>query len=461
MMQRQFIIASVLSLAASACQPAGGGDTTPENRGGAGGRAGSGGRTAGSGGNESGGSGGGGSSNPMTGGTAGGSAGGSGGMSQTDAGGGTDGQPNAGNSDCTAQQPDSLFCKPLGAMPKSIKATGLFASAPDLTKQPKSALEFAPNPELWSDGMTKQRFLLLPAGTKIDNSDRKRWDFPVGTVFVKTFFDDTGAAGAPKPIETRFIRRIKSDGAVTDYDYYVYNWNAAGTDADLAMDDMNGDVKKTIPRMITINHMVNGQPLRINNGMPFQHDLPSREMCGDCHAESGMQGQTFIGFDEVRLNSKRVATATKTQLQEFADLGVFKMPVPSDPATITDPDARVQRIKRSLFGNCVHCHNGGSVFDMSPGVLIENIVNQRTEAQSVKPPDGFLRVVPGNPTNSVVYRQMQRTNLPPPKMASDERLRPMPPVGVADIAVDRASLEDVRLWIMSLPPQPPPPPDER
>jgi hypothetical protein len=180
-------------------------------------------------------------------------------------------------------------------------------------------------------------------------------------------------------------------------------------------------------------------------------------MCADCHAASGMQGQTLIGFDEIRLNSKRTMASAKTQLQEMFDRGVFKMAIPTDPATITDADARIARIKRSLFGNCAHCHDGGMVFDMRPNVLIENIVNKRTEAQSVKPPAGWLRVVPGNPTNSVVYRQMLRTGLPMPAMAADERLRPMPPVGVADIAVDKATLEDVRLWIMSLPPQAPPP----
>ena len=31
-----------------------------------------------------------------------------------------------------------------------------------------------------------------------------------------------------------------------------------------------------------------------------------------------------------------------------------------------------------------------------------------------------------------------------------DRLRPMPPVGVADIAVDKAALDDMRAWIMSL-----------
>jgi hypothetical protein len=453
MLQTRLVVASLLSVLFAACQPSPGDPGGSGGSSGSGGAGGRGGTRGGSGG--SGGSGGGGATGGMagTGGTTGGS-GGSGGSPPD--GGGMGGDTNSGP--CKPDQPNSLFCKPIGAMPKTIKETGLFPSAPDFSKRDPSLHEFAPSPELWSDGMGKQRFLLLPAGMKINNSDRKRWEFPAGTVFIKTFFDDSGMAGASKPIETRFIRRVKEDGVAADYDYAVYKWNAAGTDADLVIDNegINGNLEQAIQVPITINRTVNGTPLRINNGMQFMHDLPSRKMCGECHEESGMMGQTFIGFDEIRLNSKRTATAPKTQLQEMADAGVFTMPIPAMPATITDnsnDNGRMLRIKRAIFGNCVHCHNGGSVFDMSPDVFVENTVGKETEAQSVKPPMGWLRVVPGNPDNSVVYRQMLRTMLPPPNNATDERLRPMPPIGVADIAVDKAALDDVRAWIMSLPRQ--------
>ena len=73
--------------------------------------------------------------------------------------------------------------------------------------------------------------------------------------------------------------------------------------------------------------------------------------------------------------------------------------------------------------------------------------------QSVKPPPGYLRVAPRDPTRSMVYRQVLRTMLPPPvtENGQDYRLRPMPPIGVADVAPDAAALADLRAWIMSLP----------
>jgi hypothetical protein len=352
-------------------------------------------------------------------------------------------------SDCTTA-PMSVFCQPLAPLPTSIKATGLFPSAPDLTKHPANMLEYVPDPPLWSDGMEKQRFLILPPGKQIDNSDRARWGFPEGTIFVKTFFDDSGTQGAPRAIETRLIRAGMNDL----YEFFVYQWNADGTDASLVLNDIEGDVNADILVPVTINRMQGGKPSVVNGGQPFMHTLPSRNACGKCHEQNGMVAQTFIGFDELRLNSKRGAADAKTQLQTFADAGIFSMPLPAAPATITDAsadDGRLLRIKQFVFGNCVHCHNGGGQVDLHPDVFVANTVNKATEAQSVMPPAGWLRVIPQDPAKSVLYVQMQRTMLPPATGDGMNRLRAMPPVGVADVAADQAALKDVFDWIMALP----------
>jgi len=220
----------------------------------------------------------------------------------------------------------------------------------------------------------------------------------------------------------------------------------------LVLSDIDGDVNADISVPVTIKRMVNGQPFMVNGGQPFMHTLPSRNACGKCHEQNGMVAQTFIGFDELRLNSKLTAASAKTQLQTFADAGLFTMPAPATPATIADASndgGRLLRIKQFVFGNCVHCHNGGGQVDLHPDVFVANTVSKPTEAQSVMPPAGWLRVVPGDPSTSVLYVQMQRTMLPP--ATGNERLRPMPPVGVADVAADQAALKDVSDWITALP----------
>jgi hypothetical protein len=344
----------------------------------------------------------------------------------------------------------TLLCAPLGDMPATIKETGLFPAAPDLSQPAAGMLEYVPDPPLWSDGMEKQRFILLPTGTQIDNTNRMSWVFPEGTIFVKTFFDDTGAAGAPRPIETRLIR-LAASGV---YEFFVYQWNADSTDADLVVNDIAGNPNADALVNITINRMVDGVPFMINGGQPFEHTLPSRNACGECHEKNGTVRQTFIGFDELRLNSKLTPDAATTQLQVLADAGLFTQPLPADPATITDASAdagRLLRIKRFVFGNCVTCHNGDGNVDFNPDVFVENTVGKPTESQSVMPPDGWLRVVPGDPSTSVVYVQMQRTMIPEP-VGNESRLRPMPPIGLNDLAVEQTSLQDVFDWITALPP---------
>ena len=335
------------------------------------------------------------------------------------------GAPSAGGADCTAAGPGSLLCNTLRPLPKTIKETGLFPGAPDFSKRPASLHEYLPDPPLWSDGLEKQRFLLLPEGSKIDNSDGKRWVFPVGTVFIKTFFDEGGAGGKTRPVETRFLRRIAGADAFVEYDYAVYQWNADGTDASLL--DIEG---KRTPVTITVKAL----------GAPFAHDIPSRSDCGDCHKANAKVASTFIGFDETRLNSRLTAGAPKTQLEDLAAL--FSAAPPAKPAEILDPDPRLQRIKRFVFGNCVHCHNGSRVVDLHPELLVTNTVGKMADASGITPPAGWLRVVPGKPEMSILFVETRRTMLP-------AGLKPMPPVGVA--VAQQEVVTDLKAWITALP----------
>jgi hypothetical protein len=350
----------------------------------------------------------------------------------------------------------SILCKPLGKMPMKIKETGFFPAAPDFAQHSDRMLKFVPDPPLWSDGMEKERFMLLPVGGKIDNS-APNWVFPVGTVFIKTFFDDRPLTGAKlRPIETRIIRRVGEADDLIEYDYYLYKWNEPGTDADLVINDRGQEDTLTGTSMITINHMENGKPLLINEGKPFEHTLPSRGMCNDCHHDSGLTYQTFIGFDEIRLGVKPAAGGT-SQLEEFGKAGIFMKPVSATPRQVNTPDPVLREAERFILGNCVHCHSAkGMQFDMAPEIFAKNVVGMPTMAQSVQPPKGWLRVVPGDPEKSVVYVQARRMPLPMPMGAAD-RLRPMPPFGVNDIAADKAGLLALKAWICALPGAPKPP----
>ena len=310
----------------------------------------------------------------------------------------------------------SLLCSPLGPLPLALRETGFLSTSGSFDDVSPQVHPFAPTIQLWSDGLQKRRALFLPPGTKIDVSSRDAWVFPIGTIAVKTFFAE-GPNGM-KPVETRFIRRTDNPDPFEQYTFDVYKWNEAGTDATLL------NIHERTPTPVTIA------------GRSHTHQIPSRADCKKCHETNDTM---IIGFDEVRLNGAE-ANDGSNLLQAFSEAGLFQGSLPSPPAQITDSDPLVQRVKRYVYGNCYHCHNGNDsqAFDMNPDSFVDTVVGRPTEGSGIAP---GVRIVPGNPEMSVLYRQMARTNLA-------EGYKPMPPVGVQ--VADPEGLQLVREWIMSL-----------
>ncbi len=403
----------------------------------------------------SGGSSGSGGSSNTTGPGTGGTTGGSGGSSTTGTGGG------AVDSGAGCTPAAALICNPMiPTLPNSIKDTGIFTALPDLSKHHERAHLFEPNPPLWSDGLSKERLLILPPGAVIDNSDSKKWKFPMGTVFVKNFFDDGGPNKTRRPIETRFIRHLADpNDPFVQWQFAVYKWNADGTDATLI--DFS-DAMKTTPVQVVVDRMEGGGVLRINNGMPFTHTIPSKQNCGECHDNNAkLTDADIIGFDELRLNWKLPGAAT-TQLQALHDAKLLST-MPAQPITIVEPNPVLARVKTWVQGNCVHCHNGAEgMLDLRPDGFVANTVNKMTQGSGIMPPSGWLRVVPKKPEMSVLYVQARRAPLP---TGPTVQMRPMPPVGVEVADMNRVAplptgtmlsqvptdpIADIATWINSL-----------
>lgn len=321
--------------------------------------------------------------------------------------------------------PGNLVCHPLDPLPDTIAETGLAAAAPDFVR-PSGAHGYTPAYELYADGLRKERFLLLPRGAKVDNANRTAWEYPLGALFVKTFFDD--GAGGRRPVETRLIRRV--DDRFDPFEYAVYQWSADGTSA----------------QRIDISGNNRGRATVTVAGRSFMHTIPSRNDCGECHEKNALAASTIIGFDEVRLNHK-LAGATATQLAALAALDVFTTAPPSLPAAIEDADPVTLGVKRFVFGNCAHCHNGKmNLVDLRPDVLASNTIDKAPDSPGVTPPPGVMRVVPGDPEKSLLFLQTRGSGLP-------IGLRQMPQVGVEvrDLPEFVSELENMKAWIRSLP----------
>jgi len=308
----------------------------------------------------------------------------------------------------------TLLEDPLGPFPLKLSDTGIFIDAALRTPSPR-AFRYEPTLPLWSNGSSKERFIVLPEGTKIDNSQRAAWDFPPGTLFFKTFaFDTVDEAGLR--IETRVIRRTESG-----YDYHAYRWQADERDADLLSLEVSVGVK-----------------ILLSEAEMFNHDVPSSFDCRSCHESNDT---VVIGFDELRLNGPRSGEAAP-QLDVLAEAGLFTTALPEDRDTVSHDDALTGEVLGYLHGNCAHCHNRSpqamSMLSLEHPVALANIVGVPTAGSGQI--DG-IRVVPGDAAASVLFQAFSHES-------EDPELQVMPPIGVQ--RVDAETVELLRDWIDTL-----------
>jgi hypothetical protein len=303
---------------------------------------------------------------------------------------------------------------PLGPMPLRLSESGLF-QGPGLSEPIARALRYEPTLPLWSSGADKERFVLLPEGTKVDNSDRQAWDFPPGTLFVKTF-SLVDLNGNDNRIETRIIRRTE-----TGYEYYGYKWTTSG-DADLLSLELNVPVR-----------------VQVGEGDFVDYQIPSAFDCRTCHESNGT---VIIGFDELRLNGPR-ADRTGAQLAALAAAGVFEAELPSDPAHVAGPDALTEEVLGYLHGNCAHCHNrspnASSPLSLEHDMTLASTIGVETAGSGQA---AGIRVVPGEPDESILFQAFWRDE-------NGAEVEDMPPVGVQ--VLDTAAARMLREWITALP----------
>jgi hypothetical protein len=269
------------------------------------------------------------------------------------------------------------------------------------------ALGYEPGYELWSDGGSKQRALVLPEGSAIDATDSSVYQLPVGSLLIKTFSFPTPASPTQAmPVETRVLRRLP-DG----WDFAAYAWDEAGEDAEQL------ELRRAETRDVLDDA-----------GESFLHAIPSRLECRQCHESSA---SPVLGLSELSL----AASGSLARLAERMD------PPPRAPyASLPERGPLTTAVLGYFLGNCVHCHNGSngaaSSFDLRPEVALDNTVNHPTESSATA--DG-VRVQPGDPEQSVLFIGLR---------GGDREVKDMPPLGVA--RRDERALRLVQDFIVAL-----------
>lgn len=315
--------------------------------------------------------------------------------------------------------------------PKTLQETGLFRDTAARTPAP-GVTPYALATALYSDGAIKRRYVYVPPGAKARYDAEEAFDFPVGTVLVKTFaypLDVRAPDGAERLLETRLLVRRAGGWAALPY-----LWNAEGTQARLA------PVGATIP----VSYLdAAGAPRTLT------WQAPNRNQCKGCHSING--AFTPIGPKARNLNTDYPYTdGIENQIARWTRLGVLDgAPAPAAAPrapSLHDAAAPVAlRARAYLDVNCAHCHRPGGPADTSGLDLrwsqadpARYGVEKRPVAAGRASADLAFDIAPGAPDRSILVHRLASTD--PGVM--------MPELGRS--LVDDDGLAVVRQWIAEM-----------
>lgn len=298
--------------------------------------------------------------------------------------------------------------------PARLSETGcVLATAP--TKPAPGLIPYDLNAPFWSDGLEKERYLGVPNGKTITVAPDGDFEFPNGSVLMKTF------SVAKKKVETRLFMR-HDDGSWAGYSY---EW----------LDDQSDAVLLT-----------SGKRKRVDGSDWY---FPSRAECMRCHTERA--GRT-LGLEVGQLNRDFVYASTNrisNQVDTLEHIGLFATPLifdsgvrPSLPSPLDSNQPPEARARAYLHANCAGCHRppgeGRAQLDLRFGTSFKD--TKTCDAVPLAGDQGALGatlITPGAVAKSLVSLR--------PHATGSSRMPPL-----ASSMVDTKGLEVVDAWITSL-----------
>ena len=292
------------------------------------------------------------------------------------------------------------------------------------------------NTPLWSDGALKFRYVFVPPGQRAHYNDERVFEFPVGTVLIKTF---AFAADMRRPgeevrlLETRLLIR-RTEGWVA----LPYVWNAEQTEARLS------PIGAILPVSFTD---ADGEAISLD------WDVPNRNQCKGCHDRNG--AITPIGPSARNLlRDFEYPSGAENQIAHWNRTGILSalpanevLPAPraDDPASGSVHD----RARAYLDVNCAHCHNpegpahtSGLDLSWSQTNPVQWGVYKRPVAAGRASAGYAFSIEPGHPERSILVH----------RMASSDPGVMMPELGRQ--LVDERAVALMREWIADMPRDP-------
>lgn len=316
--------------------------------------------------------------------------------------------------------------------PRKLSAWHLFASAVKeghLTPN-TGVFPYDLNTPLFSDYADKYRFVWMPAGSSAEYKDDATFEFPIGTIFVKSFaFPVEGHPSEERLIETRLLVRTKSAWVPLPY-----IWNSGQTEATLQL----------VPDPVHIRYTDAVGRLR-----DFTYQIPNTNECHECHDNN--KSLKPIGPKARNLNKDFVYTdGTDNQLARWTTIGYLRgAPEPAAAPRAAKwnesaTEALSVRALAYLDNNCAHCHQPGGTAGYT-GVDFRLGHFEAARFGVCKHPNsagnmGERRydLVPGNPDDSILIYRLESTS---PKIM-------MPQIGRDVVHTEGVAL--IKEWVTSL-----------
>jgi uncharacterized repeat protein (TIGR03806 family) len=258
------------------------------------------------------------------------------------------------------------------------------------------------NTPLFSDYAAKYRFVYVPASQAATYHDSAAFDFPVGSVFVKTFAfpaDRRTPNENVRIIETRLLIK-RASGWIA----LPYVWDEALGDAQLKIAGAKVDVS-----------WIHDD----GSARSILYTVPNKNQCKGCH-DLGKE-ISLIGPKAANLNRDYVySDGTENQLVRWAKLGLLTgAPDPAQApiaAAFDNPGAGSlgARARAYLDINCGHCHNPQGPANTS-GLFLNLGETNPTALGIRKRPVAAGRgsgnrefgIEPGRPENSILLYLME------------------------------------------------------
>ena len=320
--------------------------------------------------------------------------------------------------------------------PTTLSSYGLFKGNGSMQEPADGVLPYDVNTPLFSDYALKLRFVKIPSGASARYADPAPFEFPLGTVLVKTFaypHDARAPALGRRLVETRLLI-LEAAG----WKGLTYVWNDEQTEATLKIAGADRDV-----RWIDAA----GHERKVN------YLVPNSNQCLGCHENRKVMRP--IGLTARNLNrTYDYPQGPMNQLVYWSEHALLEgAPHPEKTprlAVWNDPKSGnlEARTRAWMESNCAHCHNPDGPARTS-GLDLTASQQDLFQRGFWKPPVAAGRgsggrsfgIVPGHPDESILLHRIE--SLEPGVMMPE----------IARRLVDEEGVALVRSWIASLPEQ--------